>query len=412
MTFRRGVGWVGREGRVERVPVTAAEFDLAGAVSGGRLTLVGRSFIQFGLMERWSVRAIALRLGVAPSTVSREIHRVGLPAGKPYHALAAHKLAVAARSRVGCRQPKLAPGSVLRSTVVGLLAQGLSPQQVAGRLRSDHPGRHDGQVSHESIYQALYVQTKGSLRHELDAAIAAGGSSGTDNAGAGPTPGAGAREVTAAPGLSDRVASGLERPEGRALRTSRAPRSKLPRRSNRPWLDGFRLADRVTRFGDLHGRSVPGHWEGDLIIGPDTSGLITLVERSSRFTLIGRLPGNRETVTVTDRLTAMIQSLPADLFRSLTWDQGAEMARHAAFTIATGCPVFFCDPHSPWQRPSNENHNRLIREYLPKGTNFNTVTDTHTEQIARSLNTRPRKVLNYRTPAERLLELFGVALTL
>ncbi len=252
-------------------------------------------------------------------------------------------------------------------------------------------------MSHETIYQALYVQTKGSLRHELAAVIAETAAAAASAAGA-----------VAAPGLGDQIGAGLERPAGRTLRTGRMPRSKLPARSTRPWLAGHRLADRPD---EVDTRAVPGHWEGDLIVGPNTSGLITLIERTSRFTLIGRLPGNRETATVIEKLTAMIQALPSQLFCSLTWDQGSEMAHHAKFTVATGCPVFFCDPHSPWQRPSNENDNRLIREYLPKGTDLNTVTDRYAAQIARSLNTRPRKVLNFDTPAEKLAQLFDVAIT-
>lgn len=383
------------QGEVE--PVTWADFDLSTAVAGGRLTLVGRSLIQFGRMEQWSIRAIARRLGVAPSTVSNELSRAGLPPGL-YDAVAAQQLADLARSRRGCQQPKLAPSTALRQIVVDLLAAGLSPQQIAGRLRRDYPDRDDMQVSHETIYQALYVQTKGSLREELNAAIAAAAAKAADaSAGA-----------AAGPGIGDQVGAGLERPPGRALRPRRMPRSKLPRRSTRPWLDGHRLADRPAGVDD---RAIPGHWEGDLVVGPNTSGLITLIERTSRFTLLGRLPGDRETATVIEKLTSMVQGLPSELFRSLTWDQGAEMAQHAKFSIATDCGVFFCDPHSPWQRPSNENVNGLVRDYAPKGTDFNTLTDDHINKIARSLNTRPRRVLNYDTPAEKLATLFGVAST-
>jgi IS30 family transposase len=243
-----------------------------------------------------------------------------------------------------------------------------SPQQIAGELRLMFPDRAEMHVSHETIYQALYVQGKGALRHELT------------------------------------VTKAL-----RSGRAGRIPQSRLPRRSNRPWLDGARLADRPAEVED---RAVPGHWEGDLVVGPGNSGIVTLVERATRNTLLGRLPGTRDSATVTDVLQHMIQGLPAELKRTITWDQGTEMANHAAFTIASGCPVFFCDPHSPWQRGTNENTNGLIRDFYPKGTNFNDVTDDDLAETQRLLNIRPRQTLGWRKPCDMLDELIAsVAIT-
>lgn len=256
----------------------------------------------------------------------------------------------------------------LRAEVVSRLNDKFSPQQVAADLRTTFPDRLEMRVSHETIYRALYVQGKGSLRHELT--------------------------------LTKALRSG---------RTGRVPQSRLPRRTSRPWLDGARLADRPAEVAD---RAVPGHWEGDLVVGPQNSGIVTLVERSTRFALIGRLPGTRDSDTVTEVLQRMITTLPAALIKTITWDQGTEMAGHATFTIATGCPVFFCDPHSPWQRGSNENTNGLIRDFYPKGTNFNDVTDADLANMQRLLNIRPRQTLGWRKPGDMLNELItGVALT-
>ena len=291
------------------------------------------------------VRAIARELGVSPSTVSREIraHQLRHWEAQYYDAEVAHFHAIRRRPRT--RPGKLAD-PVLRREVVSRLNLKFSPQQVAGELRVVFPDRAEMQVSHETIYQALYVQGRGALRHELT------------------------------------VVKAL-----RSGRTGRLPQSKLPARNTRPWLDGARLSDRPAEAED---RAVPGHWEGDLVVGPDNSGIVTLVERSTRYVLLGRLPGARDSCTVTDVLSRMIEGLPAELTKTITWDQGSEMASHRAFTVKTGCPVFFCDPHSPWQRGSNENTNGLIRDFYPKGTNFNDVTDDDLAETQRLLNIRPR----------------------
>ena len=267
----------------------------------------------------------------------------------------AQKAADQARHRTG--KPKLLAGSRLRQVVVGGLNDKLSPEQISGRLRRDFPGRHDMQVSPETIYQALYVRGVGGLRHELT------------------------------------VEKAL-----RQGRTRRKPRSQLAPRSNRSWIGNATISERPPAAKD---RAIPGHWEGDLVIGTEgRSALINLVERRSRFQLISRLDVH-DTATVTSRLVEMVTALPYR-FDSLTWDQGIEMAGHADFTIATGITVWFADPHSPWQRPTNENSNGLIRDYYPKGTDFTQVPDTDIAAMQDQLNRRPRKTLQYATPAETL----------
>jgi IS30 family transposase len=330
-----------------------------------RLTLADRSFIQAAraLTPPMSMRQIARELGVAASTISRElrVHRVRFGKhGHRYDAGVAHYRAAASRPR---RRPGKLEEPALRAQVVSRLNDKYSPQQVAGELRRDFPDRPELQVSHETIYQALYVQGKGALRHELT------------------------------------VQKAL-----RSGRTGRIPQSKLPRRTSRPWLDGARLSDRPAEVAD---RAVPGHWEGDLVVGPSNSGIVTLVERSSRFTLLGRLPGQRDSDTVIDVLTGMIRALPHELTRTITWDQGSEMAQHATFTVSTGCRVFFCDPHSPWQRGTNENTNGLIRDFYPKGTNFNDITDAELAETQRLLNIRPRRIHEYQKPSVILNELIN-----
>lgn len=326
-----------------------------------RLTLADRSFIAAArvLVPPVSMREIAKRLGVAPSTVSRELslHQVTHRKWDRYIAELAHRQALVARTR---RVPLKLDRGPLRGEVVSRLKTCFSPQQIAGQLRREFPGQEEMWVSHETIYQALYVQGKGALRHELT------------------------------------VEKAL-----RSGRTTRLPQSRLPKKSSRPWLDGARLSDRPAEAND---RAVPGHWEGDLVVGPENSGLVTLVERAHRFALIGRLPAARDSKTVTDVLAGMIEDLPTQLKRSITWDQGTEMASHAQFTVRTGCPVYFCDPHSPWQRGSNENLNGLIRDFYPKGTNFNHVTDEEIAHMQWLLNIRPRQTLSFQTPAQALDE--------
>jgi IS30 family transposase len=329
----------------------------------GRLTFAGRVLIGLRLREQRAHSQIAAELGVHRSTVHREV-AAGSVEGF-YRPSTAQRRAERARRRP--RAVKISPGTALWEEVTARLNDKQSPEQISGRLRREFPDRDDLHVSHETIYQALYVQGAGALRHELtvDKALRQG-------------------------------------------RTSRRPRSKLPARPNRSWIGQATITARPAEAAD---RAVPGHWEGDLVIGGDLrSALITLVERTTRYTLIERIDVHDAT-TVTDRLTHMATRLPASLWRSLTWDQGSEMADHARFSVATACPVFFCDPHSPWQRPTNENTNGLVRDFFPKGTNFTTVADDAVIDVERLLNTRPRKVLVYATPAETLHQLLTVATT-
>ncbi|GEE01257.1 hypothetical protein nbrc107696_17030 [Gordonia spumicola] len=350
------------------IPMTAGQ--ATGEVKYRRLTLADRSFIEAGLAcsPPLSMRKIAAELGVAPSTVSREIktrQQLSYKAQPHYHAAAAHYAAVADRIRP--RVVKLEVFGELRNEVVKRLNDRLSPEQVSAELRKEFPDDPEMHVSHETIYQALYVQGRGALRHELT------------------------------------VEKALR--SGRAVRK---PRSKLPAATNRPWLEGARLTDRPAEAAD---RAIPGHWEGDLVIGSRNSALISLVERRSRYTLVGRLVDNRLALTVAEVLQQMAVRVPDALFSTLTWDQGPEMSEHAQFTVATDCKVFFCDPHSPWQRPTNENTNGLIRDFYPKGTDFNTVSDEDLYEMERLLNRRPRKVLGWNKPREVLFEdITGVAL--
>jgi IS30 family transposase len=335
-------------------------------VAGRRLTLEERQKIEVFRGLGFGVRNIAERIGRCPSTVSRELRRP-VPSRRSrleYRALPAHIHAFGrARRR---RRRKLVTGSPLRAEVARLLRADYSPGQIAGRLKREHPGDKAMQVSHETIYQALFVQGKGGLRAEVAAAVRC----------------------------------------GRARR--RRPRSRDgDLRGKIPGM--ISISGRPAEAAD---RAVPGHWEGDLIIGKDgTSAVATLAERASRFALIIALPHGRTADAVAAALAARITTLPAALRRSLTWDQGKEMSGHAAFTVATGLPVYFADPHSPWQRGTNENTNGLIRYYLPKGTDLSACTQDQLDAIAAKLNTRPRKTLGYRTPAEALNDLLVATAT-
>jgi IS30 family transposase len=273
------------------------------------------------------------------------------------------------RSTTRARRPKrakLSRGSPLRAEVVRRLRTRLSPRQIAVILRREHPGEAGWQVSHETIYQAIYVQGRGSLREEL------------------------ADQVALRSGRSHRR---KRRVPGGAVRSARA------------WATAdFHLSARPAEAAD---RAVPGHWEGDLLVGArGSSAIVTLVERSTRYLMLGALPDSRASEHVIGVLSGLAQRLPAHLMRSLTWDLGPELARHSDFTVITGCPVFFCDPHSPWQRGSNENTNGLLRQYFPRSSiDFRTWTQDALDEVAAELNGRPRETLDWNTPAEALNKL-------
>ena len=305
----------------------------------------------------FGVRAIAAELGRSPSTVSRELRRNRDPGSGQYRPFSAQRLAARRRARPG--RGKLICDRELREFVAGRLAARWSPEQVSQALRGEFPGDRARHLVHETIYQAVY-------RPEL------GG--------------------------------GLCRDVPRVLRTGRC-RRKPHRRADarRPGV----LAGMINisrRPAEAAGRSVAGHWEGDLIIGAgNRSAIGTLVDRASRFTILLHVPGPRYTAeAVAGSLVAALEQLPAQLRRSLTWDQGSEMALHARITRTLGMPVFFCDPHAPWQRPTNENTNGLLRQYFPKGTDLRVHVPRQLAAVAAELNDRPRKTLGWDTPAARL----------
>ena len=327
---------------------------------GSRLTFSEREEIAWRHGRKQGVRQIARAIGRDPGTVSRELRRNSSPSPRRYRAFQAH---IAARERARRAKPrKLAAGTPVRAEVARMLRADYSPGQIAGRLKREFPHQPEMQVSHETIYQALFVQGKGGLRAEVAAALRCG-------------------------------RARRRRPRSRANEL----RGKIPGMIN--------ISERPAEAAD---RAVPGHWEGDLIIGAGSaSAVATLAERASRFCLIIALPGGRSADQVADALADRILALPQALRRTLTWDQGKEMSRHATFTITTGVPVYFADPHAPWQRGTNENTNGLIRYYLPKGTDLSGYTQHQLDAIADKLNTRPRRTLDYRTPAEALNDLLA-----
>jgi IS30 family transposase len=314
-----------------------------------RLSLAEREEISRGVVAGDSGHAIAARLGRAPSTVSRELVRGGTVRG--YRAWRADLTADARARRP--KTPKLVACPRLRAAVERGLHQRWSPQQIAMQLRREFPEELEMRVSHETIYQSLFVQGRGALRAEL----------------------------------------------ARYLRTGRARRQPAGRVSA-----AGRLKDMVlisARPPEVEDRAVPGHWEGDLILGRYARSAIgTLVERQTRFAVLVRLPHGRTAEAVKDALILAVEGLPEQLRRSLTWDQGKEMAAHGPFTIATGVQVYFCDPHSPWQRGTNENTNGLLRQYFPKRADLSRVTQAELTAVAAELNGRPRQTLGWQTPAE------------
>ena len=315
------------------------------------LSLAEREEISRGLAAQASLRAIAGRLGRAPSTVSREVARHGGRRG--YRALRADE-----RAWRRARRPKpckLAREPRLRALVAAKLAEDWSPAQISGWLARTYPQEHALQVSAETIYRSLFIQARGVLAKELCAHL-------------------------------------------RTRRPIRRGRGATRKGQGRGTItDAVSIRERPAEAAD---RAVPGHWEGDLLAGSHNTWIATLVERQTRFVLLVAVP-HRDTATVVDALAVQMRTLPAQLARSLTWDRGLELAAHRRFSLATDLAVYFCDPYSPWQRGSNENTNGLLRQYFPKKTDLSVYTQTDLDAVAARLNGRPRKTLAYETPADR-----------
>ncbi len=315
------------------------------------LTLVEREEISIGLESGLSLRSIAWRLCRSASTISREVRRNG--GRQTYRAIRSDQ---AAWDRA--RRPKLcklACNPILSRTVSRKLQLNWSPGQIAGWLKRTHPNEERNQVSHETIYRSLFVQARGVLKKELMQYL-------------------------------------------RSKRTIRRSRHASLKR------DGLgQIKDAVSireRPASVEDRAVPGHWEGDLIGGSKNSYIATLVERHSRYVMLAKV-ANKDTQSVVSALIKQSQKLPRELCKSLTWDRGKELSDHKRFTLATDIDVYFCDPQSPWQRGSNENTNRLLRQYFPKGTDLSVHSQAHLNKIARQLNERPRKTLQFETPVDR-----------
>lgn len=309
-----------------------------------------REEISRGLAAGRSYGAIGRQLRRPTSTITREVHRHG-GRGRYRCAAADQRAWSRARRPKPCR---LAQYPALRAIVAARLAQRWSPQQIAGWLRTAYPDNPDMQVSHETIYLSLFVQSRGVLKRSL------------------------LRQL-------------------RRRRMVRRPRRR-PVHSPDRILEAVSIRERPASVED---RAVPGHWEGDLLLGKRRSRIATLVERQSRYVVLVRLP-QPDSASIVQALARRIRALPTSLRQSLTWDRGTEMAAHKAFTVATDVQVYFCDPRSPWQRGSNENTNGLLRQYFPKGTDLSAFTQTQLDAVARQLNTRPRQTLGFETPAARL----------
>jgi len=318
------------------------------------LSLAEREEISRGIVAGHSIRTIASQLGRAPSTVSREIRRNG--GQRRYRGNKADEAAWQRAHR--SKTCKLAANYALAHIVAEKLQLEWSPDQIAGWLKYTYPDDEHYQVSHETIYKTLFIQARGALKKEL--------------------------------------LQYLRRP--RAMRRSRHHTQKTS--------DHGRITNTVSireRPAEVEDRAVPGHWEGDLLCGSNNSQIATLVERHTRLVMLVRVP-SKDTKTVIDALIKQSHKLPRELYKSLTWDRGKEMADHTRFSLDTGIKVYFCDPQSPWQRGSNENTNGLLRQYFPKGMDLSNVHQNRLNAVARRLNERPRKTLQYRTPAERFAQ--------
>lgn len=318
------------------------------------LTILDREEISRGISANLSIRHIACNLNRAPSTISREINRNG--GLTQYRAIEADKNAWKRAKRPKECLPS--SNSRLQNVVSEKLALKWSPEQISGWLKKNYPSQTTMQISHETIYKTLYIQARGVLKKELLKQLRT----------------------------------------QRVMRQSRKFNTKGNARGG--IIDAISIHDRPEEVNE---RRIPGHWEGDLICGTRKSFVATLVERTSRYTLLVKLPGN-DTNNVVNAIAEKVIQLPGELKKSLTWDRGMEMAKHKAFTVDTNVDVYFCDPRSPWQRGTNENTNRLIRQYLPKKTDLSCYTQDQLDVIAESLNERPRKTLKFLTPGEKIRE--------
>ncbi|CRL60772.1 IS30 family transposase [Proteus penneri] len=315
------------------------------------LSLDEREEISRGLAEKCSIREIAKKISRAPSTVSREIRRHGGLTN--YRAAKADKKAWDNALRP--KACKLSQNPTLCKIIAEKMHRGWSPEQIAGWLKRNYPDAQEMNVSHETIYKTLFIQTRGALKKELQQYLRS----------------------------------------RRTVRKSRTTSLKGKGLGSIP--NAVPISERPSTVAD---RAIPDHWEGDLIQGSKNSYIVTLVERHSRYVMLAKISDNK-TATVIAALIKQAQQLPAELYKTLTWDRGVEMTNHAVFTVATDIQVYFCDPQSPWQRGSNENTNRLLRQYFPKGTDLSVHSQQRLDSIARQLNERPRKTLGYESPAER-----------
>ena len=318
------------------------------------LSLPEREDISRGIAAGLSMRSIASQLQRSPSTVSREIHRNG--GYDQYRAASADQAAWDRAQRP--KRCKLSKHPALKRLVALKLKGHWAPEQIAGWLKREYPDNEDYHVSHETIYKTLFIQARGALKKELQKYL--------------------------------RTQRAMRRPKQHSLKKSGLGQIK-------------NMATIRERPASVEDRALPGHWEGDLIAGSNNSYIATLVERHTRYVMLKKVDG-KETETVVNALIKQAHKLPRELYKSLTWDRGKEMADHERFTLATDIKVYFCDPRSPWQRGSNENTNGLLRQYFPKGTNLSVHSQAKLNAVARQLNERPRKTLGFYSPAERFSE--------
>lgn len=365
VSMMSGSRWWADCGRMELQIAHGRGGGLLGAVPApvpGRRTLTSedRAVIQAGQRKGWSYAEIGRLIGRCTSVVSREVGR-NLSVNGEYHAPVAHRVAAVRRARP--KAFKLVENPRLCARIEDWMDQGWSPRLIAAVLAQEHGAAHTERVSHETVYQAIYVQPRGGLRADLHQKLS-------------------------------------------LKRRHRVPRSR-DRRAGSPYKEAFKISQRPPEVAD---RAVPGHWEGDLIVGSGSKSAIgTLVERSTRFTILLHLPERHDADTVAEAMIAQMRHLPEHLRRSITWDRGTELADYARIQLALNTKLYFCDPHSPWQRGSNENTNRLLRFWFAKGSDLSVHSANDLQHVSDTLNRRPRPTLDLETPATRLNQLLSRA---